>query len=120
MNYESFGASLATSFGRRWLPSFAIFTLSGGMTNSLTDNIYDESLLVPIDSGVNKFANRLGIKNSLFMNASLDNRDINYDPTKGWFFSERLAWYGLIPEVEKEFYLRSDTKLESYLKLYLL
>ena len=118
MNYESYGASLATSFGRRWLPSFAIFTLSGGMTNSITDNLYDESLFVPIDSGVNKFANRFGIKNSLFMNASLDNRDINYDPTKGWFVSERLAWYGLIPEVEKEFYLRSDTKLESYLKLF--
>lgn len=118
MNYESFGASLATSFGRRWLPRFAIFTLSGGMTNSITDNLYDESLYIPLDSGVNKFANRFGIKNSLFMNASLDNRDINYDPTKGWFVSERLAWYGLIPGVEKEFYLRSDTKLESYLKLF--
>lgn len=118
MNYESYGASLSTSFGRRWLPNFAIFTLSGGMSNSLTDNLYDEALYVPIDSSVNKFANRFGIKNSLFMNASLDNRDINYDPTKGWFVSERLAWYGLIPEVEKEFYLRSDTKLESYLKLF--
>lgn len=118
MSYESYGASLSTTFARRWLPNFAIFTLAGGMSNALTDNIYDESIYIPIDSSVNKYANRFGLKNSIFASASLDNRDINYDPTKGWFASERLAWYGLLPEVEKEFYLRSDTKLESYLKLF--
>ncbi|MBQ9238256.1 MAG: BamA/TamA family outer membrane protein, partial [Treponema sp.] len=41
-------------------------------------------------------------------------RDINYDPTKGWFMSQRFAWYGLIPGLEKEFFLRSETKLEGY------
>lgn len=118
MKYESYGASLNTSLGHRWLPNFAIFTLTGGMSNTLTDNLYDESLYVPLDAGVNKYANRFGLKNSLYANASLDNRDINFDPTKGWFASERLAWYGLLPGVEHEFYLRSDTKLESYLKLF--
>lgn len=118
MTYESYGASLGTSVGHRWLPNFAIFTLTGGMSNSVTDNLYDESICVPIDSGVNKYANRFGLKNSLFVNASLDNRDINYDPTKGWFASERLAWYGLLPGIEQEFYLRSDTKLEAYWKAF--
>ena len=117
MSYESYGASLSTSLARRWLPNFAIFTLAGGMSNNVTDNLYDESIYVPIDSGVNKYANRFGLKNSIFMSASLDNRDINFDPTKGWFASERIAWYGILPGVEKEFYLRSDTKLESYLKI---
>lgn len=118
MNYESYGASLSSSVGHRWLPSFAIMTLSGGMTNTLSDNLYDEGIYTPLDSGVNKYANRFGLKNSVFANLSLDDRDVNYDPTKGWFASERLAWYGLLPGVEKEFYLRSDTKLESYLKLF--
>lgn len=116
--YESWGASLSSSVGHRWNPNFAIFTLVGGMTNALTDNLYDENVYIPIDAGVNKYANRVGMKNSLFVSASLDNRDINFDPTKGWFLSERLAWYGLIPGVEHEFYLRSDTKLEGYLKLF--
>lgn len=118
MTYESYGASLSTSFARRWLPNFAIFTLATGMSNSIMDNLYDEAIYIPLDSSVNKYANRFGLKNSVFALASLDNRDINYDPTKGWFASERLAWYGLLPGVEKEFYLRSDTKLESYLKLF--
>jgi outer membrane protein insertion porin family len=42
---------------------------------------------------------------------------LNYDPTKGWFLNERVTWYGLIPNLEKEFFMRSDTKLEGYLKL---
>ena len=116
-NYQSWGASLNTSLGRRWTPNFAIVTLSGGLTNSLIDNIYDESLYSPLDSGVNKYANRFGLKNSVYGSFSVDNRDINYDPSTGWFASERIAWYGLIPGVEHEFYFRTDTKLEAYLKL---
>ena len=118
MQFESWGASLNTALGRRWLPSFAIFTLSGGLANTMTDNIYKETLYTPLDSGINKNANRFGLKNSVYISASLDNRDVNYDPTRGWFANQRLAWYGLLPGVEQEFYLRSDTKLESYLKLF--
>ena len=68
-------------------------------------------------NGVNKYANRFGLKNSVYGSFSVDNRDINYDPSTGWFASERIAWYGLIPGVEHEFYFRTDTKLEAYLKL---
>ena len=118
MNFESWGASLSTSFGRRWLPNFAILTLTGGMSNTLNYNVYDQGLYVPIDSGVSKNANRAGIKNAIYASISLDNRDISFDPSKGWFFNERLAWYGLIPGLEQEFYLRSDTKLEGYLTLF--
>lgn len=118
MGYTSWGTSLTSSAGRRWNPLFAIVTLSGGVTNTLTDNIYDEGTWVPVDSGVNKYANRIGLKNSIFGAVSLDNRDVNFDPSKGWFASQRLAWYGLIPGLEKEFYLRTDTKLEGYFKLF--
>lgn len=116
--YESWGASLSSSVGHRWNPSFAILTVVGGMTNTVTDNLYDQNLYIPIDSGVNKYAERFGLKNSIYASISLDDRDINYDPSTGWFVNQRLAWYGLIPDVEHEFYLRSDTKLESYLKLF--
>lgn len=116
--YESWGASLSSSVGHRWNPPFAILTVVGGMTNTVTDNLYDQNLYIPIDSGVNKYAERFGLKNSIYASISLDDRDINYDPSTGWFVNQRLAWYGLIPDVEHEFYLRSDTKLESYLKLF--
>ena len=67
--------------------------------------------------GVSAFANRWGVSNAMFLNFSVDARDLNYDPSEGWIARQKLTWHGLIPKAEKEFYLRSDTKLEGYLKL---
>lgn len=118
MNYEGLTASLGTAFGRRWYPNFAIVTASGGLTNSITRYMYDESIFTPTDISVSMFANRWGLTNSLWGSVSLDARDINYNPSEGWFASEKLSWYGLVPGLEKEFFLRSDTKLEAYHTLF--
>ena len=115
--YTGWSVNFSNGLSRRWTPNFAILTLSTGLSNNLTDNIYDESLYVPVDQGTSAYANRIGLMNSVWTSFSIDDRDLNYDPSKGWFASERLAWYGLIPVLEKEFFLRSDTKLEGYLTL---
>lgn len=117
MNYKSWALSLNTALGRRWNPNFAILTLSGGITASINKYEYDEALYVPTDNGISLFANRVGTTNSVWGSFSLDGRDINYDPSKGWFASEKISWYGLTP-FEKEFFLRSDTILEGYLTLF--
>ena len=115
--YEGWTASLSTAFGRRWAFDYAILSLGTGLTNSITNYVFDENIYVPIDQGLSKYANRWGLLNGIWISGSVDNRDINYDPTKGWFASQKYTWYGLLPGVEKEFFLRSDTKLEGYLKL---
>lgn len=117
MNYNSYAATLTTGISRRWTPDYAILAVTAGLGNSLSNNIFNEAMYVPVDIGVSTYANRWGLTNFIYSSFSVDNRDINYDPTKGWFASERLSWYGLIPGLEKEFYLKSDTKLEGYLKL---
>ncbi len=118
MSYDSLVLSLGSGLGRRWTPNYAILTLSGGINTSLKINEYNESVSVPIDTSISQYANRLGLQDTLWASFSVDNRDVNYDPTKGWFGSEKLAWNGLIPGLEKEFYLRSDTVLEGYYKLF--
>lgn len=117
MTYDGWNAALGTSFGRRWTPDFAIVTVTGGMNNKITRYVYDDKLYTPSDIGISTYGNKWGVQNTLWSSVSLDGRDISYNPSKGWFFSERLSWYGLIPKIEKEFFLRSDTKLEGYLKL---
>ena len=116
MQYERWQINFDHSLARRWMPNWAILTLAGGLTNSLSNYIYDSSLFTPLDIGISRYANNWGFSNSIWTKWSMDGRDVNYDPSKGWFFSERLAWFGLLP-VETDFYLRSDTKLEGYVTL---
>ncbi|MBC6713419.1 outer membrane protein assembly factor BamA [Treponema sp. Marseille-Q3903] len=117
MTYQNWNLQLGTGVSRRWTPDYAILTVASGISNSLTNNIYDQALNVPVDSGISMYANRWGVSNSIYASFSVDNRDYNYYPSRGWFGSERLTWYGLLPAVEKEFFLKSDTKLEGYLTL---
>lgn len=114
---ESWVTDLNSSVGRRYTYDWAIFTASAGLTNSLRFYQYDESLYTPLDTQICEFANTFGLTNCLWVKASLDGRDINYDPTKGWFVSEQIGWYGLTPW-ETDFYARFDTKLEGYLTLF--
>ena len=118
VNYEGFSATLGTALGRRWTPRFAILSLTGGINNTLTKYIFDERSFVPVDSAISMFGNRVGLQNTFWTSFSMDDRDINYDPSKGWFVSQRFTFNGLIPKVEKEFFLSSDTKLELYFTLF--
>ena len=116
MEYQRWQLSAEHSLARRWTPNWAILTIAGGLTNSVSNYIYDDSIYTPLDIGISRYANKWGFTNSIWTKWSMDGRDVNFDPTKGWFFSERLAWFGLLP-VETDFYFRSDTKLEGYATL---
>src|SRR5574344_243989 len=126
MAYEQHKFSLSTSLGRRWTPEFAINTISGGITGSLIDNIYDAGMYTPVDSSIAEYNNNWAPKNALWAAFSMDGRDINYDPSTGWFAGQKLSWYGLLPQGafsfapewgETEFYLKSETKAEKYFTL---
>ena len=117
MDYDQFRFSLGYSLGYRWTPDWAILSLSGGITGSLVNNMYDEDIYIPLDTDVSEYANRWGWQNSIWTAFSVDARDINYDPSRGWFASQRFTWYGLLP-VESAYFLRTDTKLEKYITLF--
>ena len=109
--------ALGFSVGRRWTPDWAIISLAGGVNGSLLNNIYDSELWIPVDTSVSEYANNWGWQNSVWASFSVDDRNINYNPSRGWFASERLTWYGLTP-IETEFFLKTDTKLEKYFTLF--
>lgn len=117
MQYDSWTTSLNSSIGKRFTFDWATITLACGLTNVLKDYIYNESLFTPLDPQIREYANKLGLVNSLWAKVSADGRDINYDPSKGWFASQQLSWYGLTPW-ETDFYARFDTKLEAYFTLF--
>lgn len=116
MDYEQIKWTSGFSIGRRWTPDFAIISVGTGINFSLRNNKYDEDLWMPVDYSVSEYANKWGWQNSVWTSFSLDDRDINYDPSTGWFGSQRFTWYGITPW-EDEYFLRSDTKLEKYFTL---
>ena len=117
MDYTNWTTSVGASVGRRWTPDFAILTLAGGISFNLLNNVYDPEMYTPVDTTISEYNNDWGWTNSVWTSFSIDDRNINYDPSKGWFASQRLSWTGLIPAIEDQFYLRSDTKLEGYVPL---
>lgn len=126
MEYQQHEFNLGASLGYRWVKDYGTFSVKGGISGSIIDNIYDDEAFVPYDSSISQYCDNWEPKDSLWSAFSFDARDNSYDPTAGWFVSQRLAWYGLLPQGflpfapewgEKEFYLRTDTKFEKYFTL---
>ncbi len=117
MQYDRWELGFGTSTGYRWYPAFAMLTLRGGVNFSLVQNVFDPLLYRPADRKIRDSQGRWNWNNSIWTKLSLDDRDVNYDPSKGWFFSEQITLYGLIPTLENEYYYRSDSKAEGYITL---
>ena len=116
--------SLSDSIARRWQQRWGDFTLAGGGSISLVTNIYDGESYIPTFSSVADYHNKWNPRNSVFGQVSLDGRDFYFNPSKGWFASQRLTWIGLLPEGlisddfgESEFILRSTTTGEGYFQI---
>ncbi len=116
--------SLSDSLARRWQLRWGDFTLAGGGSVSLMTNIYDGAAYIPTFTAIEEYHNRWNPKNSVFGQVSFDGRDFYFNPSKGWFASQRLTWIGLLPKDvifenfgETEFILRSTTTGEAYFQL---
>lgn len=114
MDYKEITLGASAALGKRWTPRFATITLTGGLSTDFIRNSYDSSLFTPVDEAISDNLDSWGVRNSLWTSVSFDNRDIYYDPAKGWFFSEKITLFGIIPEIETEYYIQSDTKAEIY------
>jgi outer membrane protein insertion porin family len=117
MQYQHWSFTLSSSTGYRWLPKFAIVTLRGGINFSVARNEYDATVYRPADADIRDLYGDWGWENSVWTRLSLDQRDVNYDPSRGWFLSEQLTYFGIVPMLDTEFYLRSETKAELYATL---
>ncbi|MCL2719984.1 MAG: outer membrane protein assembly factor BamA [Treponema sp.] len=117
MMYEQIYLSLGLTSGYRWSTSNGIFGLNGGMRFGITRNSYDDELYRPFDPVLRERNNQWTPKNSVWAAVSLDDRDIFYDPSTGYYLYNRNSFMGVLPS-EREHYIRSDTKAQYYLTLF--
>ncbi len=117
MDYNQWVISLGFSTGYRWLFRPGIVSLSGGVRTGIVRNNYDADLFRPFDPTLRDRNNMWTPDNSTWLSLSLDNRDIYYDPSNGYYAVQRLGFYGILP-IEREHYMRSDTKAEYFYTLF--
>ena len=122
MEYNQWYLSLGFSTGYRWSTLLGNIGVSGGIRFGILNNSYDNKLYRPFDPALRTGfdENNKAIwtpKNSFWFALSIDQRDIFYDPSKGYYIYERFGVYGLFRN-EREHYLRSDTKVEYYVTLF--
>jgi len=117
MTYEQWYISLGFSTGYRWTTLLGIFGVNGGMRFGLIRNTYDAELFRPFDPTLREYNNTWTPKNSAWFSLSLDQRDIFYDPSRGYYLYNRMGFYGLLP-IEREHYIRNDSKFQYFLTLF--
>jgi len=117
MRYDRFETTFGIHTGYRWYPRYCTITLRGGVNFSLVKNFYDTSLYRAADPTVRQQQAKWRLSNSFWTRLSFDGRDLAYDPGKGWFLSQQVSFFGLIPKLEDEYFFRSETKAEAYFTL---
>jgi len=117
MEYEQWYLSLGFSTGYRWTTFLGIFGINGGMRFGIIQNSYDADYYRPFDPALREGNNEWNPKNSTWFSLSLDQRDIYYDPSRGYYLYSRMGFYGIF-DTEREHYLRNDIKAQYYFTLF--
>jgi outer membrane protein insertion porin family len=116
MTYEQWYFSLGFSTGYRWSTFLGNLGVGGGVRVGLIYNSYNTGLYRPFDPTLREDNNRLTPSNSFYTSVYLDQRDVYYDPTKGYYGIQRFGIYGILGS-EREHYLKTDTKAEYFYPL---
>jgi outer membrane protein insertion porin family len=116
MEYEQWYLSLGFSTGYRWATFLGNIGVNTGIRFGIVRNSYDEELYRPFDPALREGNKTWTPMNSYWFSLSMDQRDIFYDPSSGYFLYERMGLYGFFDQ-ELEHYIRSDTKAQYYLTL---
>ena len=116
MPFHQWHLSLGVSSGYRWLTSLGNLGVGGGFRIGMLLSTFDNELYRPFDPILREDNNKWTPALSFWTSISLDQRDVYYDPSRGYYGIQRIGYYGILP-VENEHYIRTDTKLEWFYTL---
>ncbi|MCL2319310.1 MAG: outer membrane protein assembly factor BamA [Treponema sp.] len=117
MPYNQWSLSLGASTGYRWSTFLGNLNVGGGLRIGMVLNAFDSDLYRPFDPILRDGNNKWKPATSIWTSVALDQRDIYYDPSRGYYGVQRLGWYGILG-LEQEHYIRTDTKAEWFYTLF--
>jgi outer membrane protein insertion porin family len=115
MEYEQWFISLGLSATYRWDTRLGTLGTGGGVRTGFINNSYDD-MIRPFDPVIRERNREWTPVNSLFSLVFIDSRDLYYDPSRGYYASQRFSYHGIFAR-ELEHYIRSDTKAEIFFTL---
>ncbi|GHV69895.1 outer membrane protein assembly factor BamA [Spirochaetia bacterium] len=116
MDYDQWRFSLGISTGYRWGTPLGNLGVSGGVRGGIILSHFDENLYRPFDPILRNENDTPTPATSFWFSVALDQRDIYYDPSKGYYGIQRFGFYGVL-DLEQEHYMKTDTKVEWFATL---
>jgi outer membrane protein insertion porin family len=116
MQYHSYSFALGFSSGYTMRTPIGDLGFGGAVSLGLGMKNFDEGYR-PASQDLRDNVDKWIPDNLLIARTYLNNLDLWYSPSRGYYLSQKFSWAGLIPS-EPQHYIRSDTKAEAYLKLF--
>jgi len=118
MSYDQWRLSVGVGSGYRWSTQAGNLGLGGGFRIGMMYNSFDNNLYTPFDPLLRNKNNQWTPATSVFTSLSLDQRDLFFNPSSGYYAVQRFGWFGLLPrDQEQEHYIRTDTRAEWFITL---
>jgi outer membrane protein insertion porin family len=117
MDYEDYTFSLGYSLGYVFKIPKGDIGVAGGVSSGVGMDSYDATKYRPYEQEMRDYNGIWVLKDSIFGRVYLNHLDYWYNPGKGYFLSQRFTYTGFLP-VERQFYIRSDTRAELYATLF--
>jgi outer membrane protein insertion porin family len=119
MPYQSWSVDLALSSGYSMRTILGDLGFGGAISFGVTQKTYDEDRYRPANEELRDYAGKWRLGNKLIFKTSLNRLDLSWNPSRGYYASERVVWAGLLPPPqEAQQYIKSDSKLEGYVTLF--
>lgn len=113
MTYDSHNLSLGFSTGFTWLLPYARLSISGGVRSGVKYVDYDQDVYKPYNENISDNYGTWKYLDSISTKLSWDNRNLVYDPTKGYIVSESLTLGGIMNTAISE-YVKSVSRVGFY------
>lgn len=117
MPYENWEFSLGFNLGYTLKTRIGDFGTGGGISTGLGMLNYDESKYRPYEAEFRDTNRQWLFTDRLYGRIYLNNLDYWYNPTKGYYASQRFTYTGFFPE-ERQHYIKSETRLDAYATLF--
>ncbi|TVR59113.1 MAG: outer membrane protein assembly factor BamA [Spirochaetaceae bacterium] len=117
MSYQNLDISLGLTTAYRFRTPVGALRLGTGFRTGVGWINYDADVYRPYDPNTRENLRNWVFTNRLNVNASLDNRDFVFSPSRGSLFSQQVTFVGGLLLGERH-YIKTETKAEAYVTLF--